>query len=146
VGVALPREHVEKFRGQFADAVQAASGGLSEPVLEISAWLAPELIGEPLMEELESLHPFGQANPEPVFGLRGVVLRRAPEVFREQHFRFTFEDARGGRHHGVAWKKADRLPPVGVPLDFAVELAWNFFNDRKLLQLGLLDWRLSESA
>jgi single-stranded-DNA-specific exonuclease len=25
-----------------------------------------------------------------------------------------------------------------------VELAWNHFNDRKLLQLELVDWRLSE--
>jgi single-stranded-DNA-specific exonuclease len=30
-----------------------------------------------------------------------------------------------------------------VPLELAVELAWNFFNGRKLLQLELLDWRLA---
>jgi single-stranded-DNA-specific exonuclease len=29
-------------------------------------------------------------------------------------------------------------------LDFAVELAWNHFNDRKLLQLELIDWRMAE--
>jgi single-stranded-DNA-specific exonuclease len=36
---------------------------------------------------------------------------------------------------------ARRLPPAGVPLDLAVELAWNYFNHRKLLQLTLVDWR-----
>jgi single-stranded-DNA-specific exonuclease len=38
---------------------------------------------------------------------------------------------------------AGRQPPLGVPLDFAVELKWNHFNNRKLLQLGLIDWRPS---
>ncbi len=144
VGVALPRENLEAFRAGFTAAVRAAtSAGLGEPCLEIAAWLAPEDIGGPLMEELAALHPFGQGNPEPVFGLRGVVLRRPPEVFKEKHLRFTFEDGSGHRHYGVAWQQASRVPPVGVPLELAVELAWNFFNGRKLLQLELLDWRLA---
>ena len=144
VGVALPRENVPAFRTSFAAAVRAAtSAGLGEPSLDIAAWLVPEDIGAPLMDELASLHPFGQGNPEPVFGLRSVVLRRPPEVFKEKHFRFTFEDGRGQRLYGVAWQMASRVPPVGVPVDLAVELAWNFFNGRKLLQLELLDWRLA---
>src|ERR1035441_9008853 len=51
------------------------------------------------------------------------------------------EDSRGRALSGVAWKMADRVPPVGAPLDLAVELNWNYFNDRKLLQLELIDWR-----
>jgi single-stranded-DNA-specific exonuclease len=39
---------------------------------------------------------------------------------------------------------ADRLPPAGVPCDMAVELNWNFFNDRRSLQLELIDWRASQ--
>jgi single-stranded-DNA-specific exonuclease len=62
-------------------------------------------------------------------------------VFKEQHFRFNLEDARGRRVYGVAWKLAHRLPPVGAAVDLAVQLAWNNYNDRKLLQMELLDWR-----
>ena len=76
----------------------------------------------------------------------GVVLRSLPEVFKEQHFRFSFDDGHGRRLHGVAWKMAHRLPPVRKPIDLAVELKWNHFNGRKLLQLGLIDWRPSELA
>ena len=145
VGVSLAKPGLEAFREQFADAVRRHVGGdIAAQKLNIAAWLTPEQIREPLMEELEALHPFGQGNPEPVFGLRGVVLRQAPEVFKEYHFRLWIEDGRGRRLHGVAWKMADRLPPVGVPIDLAVELAWNYFNDRKLLQLELQDWRLAE--
>jgi single-stranded-DNA-specific exonuclease len=144
VGVALPKVHLETFRARFADAVRNHVGGdIAEARLSLAAWLTPEQITERLMEELDTLHPFGQGNPEPIFGVRGVVLRTAPEVFKEQHFRFHFEDGRGRRLHGVAWKLAQRRPPLGVPIDLAVELKWNHFNHRKLLQLGLIDWRLS---
>lgn len=144
VGVALPKLHLDAFRARFAEAVRLHAGGdIAEARLEIAAWLMPEQINERLMAELDSLHPFGQGNPEPVFGIRGVVLRNPPEVFKEQHFRFHFEDGRGRRLHGVAWKLAHRMPPLGTPLDLAIELKWNHFNGRKLLQLGLIDWRAS---
>jgi single-stranded-DNA-specific exonuclease len=143
VGVALPKVNLDTFRARFAEAVRAHAGeDLIEAELTIAAWLSPDEIRERLMDELEQLHPFGQANPEPVFGLRSVVLRQRPEVFKQLHFRFQLEDSRGRRLFGVAWKLAHRLPPAGAPLDLAVKLTWNHFNDRKLLQLELIDWRL----
>lgn len=146
VGVALPKEKVDVFRTQFVEAITRHVGGrIAEQELRIAAWLQPEHIRDRLMEELEVLHPFGQGNPEPVFGLRGITLRQAPDVFKEIHYRFSFEDGKGRRLHGVAWKQASRLPPVGSPIDLAVELTWNFFNDRKLLQLELVDWRPSRA-
>ncbi len=142
VGVALPKLHLEAFRARFAEAVRAHVGGdIAAARLDLAAWLMPEQITERLMDELDALHPFGQGNPEPIFGIRGVVLRSPPEVFKEQHFRFSFEDGRGRRLHGVAWKLAPRLPPTNTRLDFAVELKWNHFNGRRLLQLVLIDWR-----
>jgi single-stranded-DNA-specific exonuclease len=145
VGVALEKKHLDVFRARFAEAVRTAAGSdLIEPILTIAAWLTPDQIREQLMDELELLQPFGQGNPEPIFGVRGVVLRSRPEIFKQAHFRFSFDDSRGRRLFGVAWKMSGRLPPVGVPLDFAVEIAWNHFNDRKLLQLELVDWRASE--
>lgn len=144
VGISIPKVHLDAFRAKFAEAVRAHAGSeLTEARLDLAAWLTPEQINEKLMDDLESLHPFGQGNPEPVFGVRGVVLRSPPEVFKELHFRFHFDDGRGRRLHGVAWKMAHRRPPLGVPIDLAVELKWNHFNNRKLLQLGLSDWRRS---
>lgn len=141
VGVSLEKTHLEPFRLMFAEEVRRQAGSdLNEARLELAAWLRPEQIREQLMDELASLHPFGQGNPEPVFGLHGIQLHQRPEVFKEQHFRFSFDDGRGRRLFGVAWKMADRVPPVGEPIDLAVELTWNYFNDRKLLQLELIDW------
>jgi len=142
VGIALPKARLPEFRIRFAEAVRRHVGsGLTEASLVIASWLDTSQIHEGLMDELDELHPFGQGNLEPIFGLRNVVLRRRPEVFKERHFRFWLEGGSGRGVGGVAWKMAERLPPTGQPLDFAVELAWNHFNGRKMLQLELVDWR-----
>jgi single-stranded-DNA-specific exonuclease len=142
VGVSLPKVELEGFRARFTAAVRDHVGGtVADARLPIAAWLTADQVHEGLMNELDRLHPFGQGNPEPVFGLRGVVFRRRPEVFKVRHFRFWLDDSRGRALNGVAWKMADRLPPLGAPVDVAIRLNWNFFNDRKLLQLELVDWR-----
>ena len=142
VGIAVQKTRLDAFRVHFAEAIRAHAGSeIAARRLDLAAWLKPDQVSEQFLTELEVLHPFGQGNPEPVFGVSGVVLRQAPEVFGSQHFRFHFDNGRGRRLHGVAWKLADRLPPVGQPIDLAVQVTWNHFNDRKLLQLELIDWR-----
>jgi single-stranded-DNA-specific exonuclease len=142
VGVSLARANLETFRERFESTVRTHQRGqMAEPGLEISCWLSLEQVRDGLLDELEVLHPFGQGNPEPIFGLRGVQFRQRPEVFKDQHFRFSVLDEHERRVFGVAWKLAHRLPPVDTPVDLAVQLAWNFHNDRKLLQMELLDWR-----
>ncbi|MBA4138818.1 MAG: single-stranded-DNA-specific exonuclease RecJ [Opitutus sp.] len=142
VGVSLRKHRLEEFRAQFNESIRATRGiDACEPIVELSGWLEGHQVSETLMDELDQMHPFGQGNPEPIFGVRGLRLRQRPEVFKEQHFRFSCEDASGRRLSGVAWKLAQNLPPVGVPLELAVQLNWNHYNGRKMLQLELLDWR-----
>lgn len=145
VGVALSKEKLDAFRLQFDEVIRQKLGSADLAVgLELSGWLEAEQISERLMTELDQLHPFGMGNPEPIFGVRGIQIRHRPEVFKEQHFRFTGEDAMGRRISGVAWKMAERLPPTGVPLEMAVQLNWNHYGGRRTLQMELLDWRPSE--
>lgn len=142
VGISMRKPRLDEFRDQFNGAIRSLRGlDACEPTLELAGWIDGSQINESLMDELEQLHPFGQGNPEPVFGVRGVRLRHRPEVFKEQHFRFTADDGTGRRLSGVAWKLAHNLPPVGEPLELAVQLNWNHFGGRKQLQLELLDWR-----
>jgi single-stranded-DNA-specific exonuclease len=128
----------------FDDVIRRGRDGEAvEPGLELSGWVEGVQVTEQLMAELEQLQPFGMGNPEPIFGVRGVRLRNRPDVFKEVHFRFAAEDASGRRISGVAWKQAANLPPVGPPLELAIQLNWNHYNGRRTLQLELLDWRLA---
>ncbi len=147
VGVAVDKGKLAGFTKRFAEAVREYAGNdIAEAELNISVWLTPDQVREQLMNELERLHPFGQANAEPIFGIKGVVFRQAPDVFKGLHFRFSFDDGTGRKLHGVAWKLADRVPPVGEHVDLAVKMTWNHFNGRKLLQLELIDWRPASEA
>jgi single-stranded-DNA-specific exonuclease len=144
VGVSLRKPRLDEFRAMFDEVIRKGrNGDAIEPGLELSGWIEATQLNEQLMGELEQMQPFGMGNAEPVFGVRGVRLRNRPDVFKEQHFRFAGEDAAGRRISGVAWKLADRLPPVGAPLEMAVQLNWNHYNGRKILQMELLDWRLA---
>jgi single-stranded-DNA-specific exonuclease len=145
VGVALMVDRLAEFQVAFDAAVAAApSADLARPVLDIAAWIPLDEARERTLEELDLLHPFGQQNPEPVFATRGVVFDTAPEVFKEQHFRFQLHTLTGRRIYGVAWGMSDHLPPVGRPVDIAYQLQWNRFNNRRWVQMELQDWRETE--
>ncbi|WP_438483537.1 single-stranded-DNA-specific exonuclease RecJ [Oleiharenicola lentus] len=146
VGISLKKLSLENFRVQFEEAIRSGrDGAAAEMCVELSGWIDGTQLNEKLMTDLESLQPFGMGNPEPIFGVRGLRLRNRPDVFKEQHFRFAAEDADGRRISGVAWKMADRLPPVNQEIEVAVQLNWNYYNGRRLLQIELLDWRLAGS-
>lgn len=142
VGVSLAKLRLAEFRTRFDSAIRQLRGtDCFDSELQLSGWLEGVEVNESLLRELDRLHPFGMGNPEPTFGVRGLRLRFAPEVFKEQHFRFAAFDERGRRISGVAWKLASRLPPVGAPIEMAVQLNWNSYKGRRYLQIELLDWR-----
>lgn len=146
-GVSLKAADVDAFRQCYLDALKSLyPEGLPEPTLHISAWLDVEDLRESLLEELDRMHPFGQGNSEPVFGLRGVALEEAPHVFGEGNFRFRLPaNPRGGRGvAGIAWRM-DEPPVIGQKVDLAIRFAWNYFRDSRYPQVTLVDWMPSQS-
>lgn len=145
VGVSIDPNRVQEFRQAFHESVlRNTHGELPEPELQICRWIQPEDICDNLLDELESLHPYGQANPEPIFGLHGIVLDKPPHVFGENHFRFKFNTRNSIPLSGIAWKQADSIPQAGNPIDLAVKLGWNNWKGRKIPQARLMDWRPAE--
>lgn len=145
-GVSLKAVDVKAFRECYLEALKALyPAGLPEPTLQISAWLEAQDLGESLLEELDRLHPFGQGNSEPIFGLRGVALEDAPHVFGEGNFRFRLPASQSSRRGiaGIAWRM-DEPPVVGQKVDLAIRFAWNYFRDSRYPQVTLVDWKPSE--
>lgn len=142
VGVTVHPDQVKDFQKAFHHAVDENMKGIqSEPELEIANWITVESINEHLLNELDMLHPFGQENAEPIFGLRNIVLQSSPEPFGQNHFRFTLHPNKGKRLFGVAWNQGDKMPPRNQPIDLAVKPNWNIWNGRKYPQVALVEWR-----
>ncbi len=143
-GVALSPDNVEQFREAFNIAVtHALEGDHCEPELEIAAEISVDDIDKQFMDTLETLHPFGMGNPEPVFNLSRVRFSQKPSVFGHGHFRFNLRNSFGGTLSGIAWNKAENLPSMDQDLDLAIKLSWNSYNGRRSIQMELQDWRLS---
>jgi single-stranded-DNA-specific exonuclease len=144
VGVSIDKEKVERLRQHFDQGVKAfMESHIWEKTIEISTFLKLEDINSDLMDEIDLLQPFGQANREPIFGSKQVVFRQRPKVFKDVHFRFALEDRKGRLIQGVAWKMADRIPDLNTPVDIAYRLAWNSFGRQKVLQIDLVEWKAS---
>ena len=76
--------------------------------LAVDATLSIGAISTELFDGIESLGPFGQAAPEPVFVLRDVLISDARRI-GENHLKMTVEDEQG-RIEALAWRC------VGTPL------------------------------
>lgn len=141
VGVVVLTTQVATLQRVFSEAVLAETR--AEPPrkeLEIATWIHPSDAGVHLLEDLDRLQPFGQGNPEPVFGMRGAVLGRPPSVFGRgaTHVRFPVS---GCTTQFVGWRMADNPPPHDKPVDLAFKLVWNTYNGARHAQAQLIDWR-----
>lgn len=158
VGVSVEVEGVEDFREYFDRAVgeaisgtsaagtSAAAGAFGENTLEIAAWIEPGDITAELFDQIAQLSPFGEGNPEPIFGVHNVVMPSRCIAFGENNFRFQIVLPNFSRLGVVAWHKTEGVPAAGTCADLAVRLSWNNYNGRKYQQAELVAWRPTEKV
>lgn len=149
VGISVLPDQLESFTQAFDQSIQKHyPGGIAEPELEIATWIDLFAIDE-LLSDLSKLQPFGQENPEPVFGLKGVILKSPPTSFGKaqlgkthKKFVLTHEAQRDREVEGIAWN-AEALPEPNQPVDLAVRIESHTWNNKKSLRVILVDWRES---
>ena len=90
VGLTVDEKYIEEFTEAFLTYIEKENTGMkSEPSIIIDYFLTVDQINCQLLKEIEVLGPFGQDNPEPVFGLRDLVLKTKPKrVGCGEHFQF----------------------------------------------------------
>ena len=147
VGVSLAVADGEAFRARFATAIAAQKVAGAVVVdgrdLDIVHWIKATEVSDRLLDDLELLQPYGEGNPEPLFGVKSFVFERIPTAFGEGNFRYQSSPIAGRRLNFVAWRMANRVPELGRSVDLVVKLQWNRWQGRKLPQAEILDWRYS---
>ena len=147
VGVSLPVADIDAFRERFAAAIAAQKVAGAVVVdgrdLDIVHWIKAAEVTDRLLDDLELLQPYGEGNPEPLFGVKGFSFDKAPTAFGDGNFRYQSPPVGGRRLNFVAWRMATRMPEVGRAVDLVVKLQWNRWQGRKLPQAEILDWRYS---
>jgi len=85
----------------LADDIAAAAG--EARALSVDAAGAVGAMDLDLIDAMDRIGPYGQGHPEPVFALPDVRVCYS-KLVKDEHVRFTLEDARGARIGGIAFR------------------------------------------
>jgi single-stranded-DNA-specific exonuclease len=104
-GLTVEWDKVEALKDFLSDALagEIASAAGEARALSIDAAGAVGAMDLQLIDALDRIGPYGQGHPEPVFALPDVRVSFS-KLVKEEHVRFTLEDARGARIGGIAFR------------------------------------------
>ncbi|MEP6916699.1 MAG: single-stranded-DNA-specific exonuclease RecJ [Acidobacteriota bacterium] len=143
-GLTMDAARVPEFRARInAYADDVLEPDQLRPRLRIDGPLNLASITHELMREIDSLGPFGMANPRPVFHASGVEVVDGPRTLKERHLKMTFGQD-GRRFRAIAWRCAERADfltrnRAGVNLAFSVEK--NEYQGETYLELNVADFK-----
>jgi single-stranded-DNA-specific exonuclease len=141
-GLTIKTEKLLEFQRSFENAVTRMS--LLDkriPRLAIDTLLHFDDISESLIDEIESLSPFGTANPEPVFMAQNIEVVSS-KIAGSNHRRMML--VQDGQSSGkpvpaIRFNAKDNLLNATTFTRIAFRLRWNRWNDNKTIQLIIED-------
>lgn len=144
-GLTVEWDKVEQLKDFLSEALAGELEGAAGEAraLHVDAAGAVSALDLGLLDALERIGPYGQGHPEPVFALPDIRVPFA-KVVKEEHVRFTLEDARGARVSGISFRAMKG--PLGEALmkrdavyHAAVRVKRNDFNCNVRAEVEILD-------
>ncbi|NLA76443.1 MAG: single-stranded-DNA-specific exonuclease RecJ, partial [Clostridiales bacterium] len=141
-GLSIKPENIEKFRRAINE--YAANEDMPFATLMMDCKLNPASVSLDMLGSLSMLEPFGAGNPQPVFGLYGVMLAGIQPVGSGKHLRLTF--SRGDTRFtamcfGVTAEEFCYC--TGDVLDLAVRIEKNEYMGEVKVSIHIKDMRFS---
>lgn len=137
-GLTIRPDKIPGFRDRFDAAVREMSTDDDfTPVLTLDAELPLSDISDVLLDELASLNPYGEGNPEPLFMARGVRVRFS-KIVGGRHRKMTLcaeSDPSGKPVQAIQFNVDPDGPLPGRFGKMAFRAGWNVYNGRKTPQV-----------
>lgn len=137
-GITILPEKIIPFKESFDKvAGEIISEEEFKRPVKIESYLSFEEIEEKLIDELESLSPFGTSNGEPLFASEDVTLlslRRLKDI----HLKMIFQQ-NGKSFDAIAFNMAHKKMEEGKKYAIAYSVRFNCWNNRKTIQLVIKD-------
>jgi len=143
-GLTMEAARVPEFRARInAYADQVLEPDQLRPRLRIDGPLHLKAITHDLVQGLDSMGPFGLANPRPIFHAGPVEIVDGPRSIKERHLKMTFNQE-GRRFRAIAWRAAERAAfleqhRAGVNLAFSLDR--NEYQGETYLELSVADFK-----
>jgi single-stranded-DNA-specific exonuclease len=131
----------EFLSDQLANDIEA--GEIAERALSIDAAGAISALDLDLIAAFDRIGPYGQGHPEPLLVLPDVRVSFS-KLVKEEHVRFTLEDARGARIGGIAFRAmkspiGEALMKKDVTYHAAVRVKRNEWNGHVSAEVEIVD-------
>lgn len=145
-GLTIKQEKIDPFREMInAIAQRILEVKKLTPSITIESEIPLISIDEQLAETIESLQPFGEGNPQPVFCSRRLTVKSYPQILGRGTLKFWVEQAgKTISAVGFGMEKYAGLIRPGEEIDLAYEITIDDWNKAPQAQLRLKDIKLSE--
>lgn len=129
-GLTVRRENFQEFRKAFERAARdILENAQMTRTLKLDAEISMTDIDFSLLDEQESLEPFGMGNQQPMLVVRGVTPAWEPRVLKGRHVKIDFTEGRR-RISAIFFDGATDGPLPPPPWDVAFKLERNEFQGR----------------
>lgn len=130
---------LKKNIGPFRERINQIAGGISIDTngTMIDGLLSPEDVSPTIMDEIDSLRPFGEGNPEPIFLLRQIQpisIRRMGQ--KEEHLKIIL-GLKEPMLEAIGWQMGELRDEALSGADLVVKLKKNYFNGREEMRLNI---------
>lgn len=144
-GLVIREEMIDSFRRKFDDYVRDHTcADELKPVLQVDAEVSfPELTMD-LLESYELLEPFGNANPQPIFMSRNVMLTDAPRRLQGNHLRLFLRQ--GSCECDATYFNGGLVRLPDPPWDIVFTIDRNVWHGRSYLSISIQDVRPAQSV
>jgi single-stranded-DNA-specific exonuclease len=143
-GMSLAAGRLDDFRTAFVGEVTRQSGGRSAPALQVDAEVVLGDLDLILADELARLAPFGAANREPLFALRGVTARATRRVGKG-HLQLTLDHG-GATSEAIAFGCGDADPGAGALVDLVATAELDTFRGVRRTRLKVAKFARQPNA
>ncbi len=141
-GLSLPTEYIAEFRRALSRVVGEIWDRTVSPGLAIDAELDWNELSMDLVENLNTLAPFGEGNPHIVLATRGLEMVSVSVFGRDRaHRRLSVRSADGTTREVIWWRGAEHAPPAGA-FDLAYRLKATDYQGTVSLQIEYVDARM----
>ena len=148
-GLTVSESHIPEFRDRFNEVAMRWAGQTEAiPALHVDAEVQLSQVNLRLIQELESLHPFGAGNPEPTLVVRGLEVVDA-RVVGDKHLKLRVRKGTSWTFDSIGFRMgsyADQGLTVRQPVDLAFSPERNHWNGYDRIQLRIRALRMTPEA
>ena len=144
-GLTIERENLPAFKECICEyARENIQEEDTVPILEVDCMIRPEHVSLDSIRGLRMLEPYGMGNPEPVFGMRELVVEEITPISSDRHLKMRLSK-NGIFFTAMLFGTGSGGCPVvqGNIVDAAFSLDINHFRGQSTIQLMLKDICLS---